>query len=89
MTNIGTRSGKEVIQLYLHKRGGTVRHRAWEMVRFEKVMLEAGDTYHYSYEVSCEELRDVMNRELPESLVIRIGDTITEIELSYKEKMRC
>lgn len=82
VTNAGARDGKEVIQLYLHKMGGSVRHRAWELVRFEKVALAAGESYTYTYEVPFEELRDVINRELPERLVVRIGNTITEVELA-------
>lgn len=72
ITNVGAHDGKEVIQLYIHKMGGTVTHRPWELFRFDKISLKVGESHKYQFVVPLEELRDVLNGELPEHLKVRV-----------------
>lgn len=74
--NTGRCKGKEVIQVYIHKMGGTVTHRCLELVRFEKKEMQPGEEYFYQFEIPFQELKDVMNGELPEGLKVKVGGEI-------------
>lgn len=82
ITNTGECDGKETVQLYVHKMGGTVTHRAWELLRFEKVSLRVGESYEYQFEIPIDELRDVINGELPEQIQLRSGDSLKQIRIA-------
>lgn len=84
VANTGKCDGKETVQLYVHKMGGTVTHRAWELMRFEKVNLKFGERYEYQFEIPTAELRDAINGELPEQLKIKVGDTVELITIKEK-----
>lgn len=81
VANTGDFDGKETIILYVHKRGGSFRHRMWEMLRFDKVELKQLENCDFGFEVELDELRDVINGELPEELLVRVGNTMQEIKL--------
>lgn len=82
--NTGPCDGKETVQLYVHKMGGTVTHRAWELLRFEKVKLKIGDSYKYQFVIPFDELQDVINGELPEQLKIKVGDCLEMITVEER-----
>lgn len=42
--NIGKRKGSQVVQLYIHEKGGVIRRPEKELYDFEKVVLEPGET---------------------------------------------
>lgn len=81
VSNTGSYDGKETIQLYVHKMGGTVKHRRWELYGFEKISLKVGQTHSYLFEISLEQLRDVMNGELPDGIKVKVGDWTQQITI--------
>lgn len=52
VTNTGTRSGSQVIQLYIHENGGLFRRPQKELRNFEKVYLQPGETKRVSFSLS-------------------------------------
>ena len=79
VTNTGARDGKETVQVYVHKKGGVVTHRAWELLRFDKVSLKALESREFSFTVPLGELQDVINGEIPEKICVRVGGLNTEV----------
>lgn len=51
VTNTGNRDGKELIQLYVAPKGGTVIRPVRELKAFEKVSLELGETATVTFEL--------------------------------------
>lgn len=82
VTNTGDFDGKETVQLYIHKMGGTVIHRAWELMDFCKRDIKRGESFYYSFEISYAQLRDVMNQELPEQLKLKVGNHVVQLKLT-------
>ena len=85
VTNVGSYDGKETIQVYVHKAGGTVTHRPWELYRFDKILLKVGDTHNYQFEIPLTELEDVINGELPEQITVRVKDFTKTICIERKQ----
>lgn len=57
LTNTGQRGGKEVVQLYFRKSSTTIVETAnKQLVRFEKVSLDAGESRNVTFKVNIEEL---------------------------------
>ena len=54
--NIGKRSGKEVVQLYSRDHFATISPPLRELVRYNKISLEPGETKTVSFTVDIEEL---------------------------------
>lgn len=81
VTNTGNYDGKETIQVYIHKMGGTVRHRAWELLRFDKISIKAGESYRYQFAILLAELEDVINGELPEQIKVRVDKFVKQIQI--------
>ncbi len=54
--NIGDRAGKEVVQLYLHKRVASITPPLKRLKRFAKVSLQPGDTRNLTFELTPEDL---------------------------------
>lgn len=81
LVNSGERAGKETVLVFIHKVGGSVRHRAWELVRFEKIALQPGEERTYHFTIPLVELQDVINGELPDGFVVRVGGQTAEITL--------
>jgi beta-glucosidase len=54
--NIGDRAGKEVVQLYLHKRVASITPPLKRLKRFAKVSLQPGDTRNLTFELMPEDL---------------------------------
>lgn len=52
VTNTGKRAGSQVIQLYIHERGGLFKRPEKELRNFEKVYLEAGESKEVTFTVS-------------------------------------
>lgn len=51
VTNTGNRAGKELVQLYVAPKGGTVIRPVRELRAFEKVSLEPGETVTVTFEL--------------------------------------
>lgn len=81
VTNTGPYAGKETVQLFIHKMGGTVRHRKWELFDFEKVSLSSGQTHHYRFEIPLAGLQDVICGEMPDGLKLLLGDQTIQIAI--------
>jgi beta-glucosidase len=56
ITNTGSRSGQEVVQLYLHKQDSSVSRPAKELKRFLKLDLMAGETATVSFTLNESDL---------------------------------
>ena len=56
VTNMGSRSGDEVVQLYLHQRHGTSARPVRELKGFERVTIEPGETRKVGFELGGDAL---------------------------------
>lgn len=56
ITNIGERSGKEVVQLYISDRNGTCERPEKELKGFAKIHLNPGETKTVSFEINARSL---------------------------------
>lgn len=54
--NTGDRAGKEVVELYLHKRVASITPPLKRLKRFAKVSLQPGDSRHLTFELTPEDL---------------------------------
>ena len=54
--NVGDRAGKEVVQLYLHKRVASITPPLKRLKRFAKVSLQPGDSRHLIFELTPEDI---------------------------------
>ena len=52
VTNTGNRKGSQVIQLYIHERGGLLKRPEKELRDFAKVVLEPGETGNVEFTLS-------------------------------------
>lgn len=52
--NVGTRQGKEVCQVYLQDEFASVEQPIRELIAFQKISLEAGETTHLSFIITPE-----------------------------------
>lgn len=61
VTNIGRRSGDEVVQLYIHDRKSSLTRPGKQLMGFERISLNPQETKTVSFTVSAKELafRDV------------------------------
>lgn len=57
LTNTGNRSGKEVIQLYIRDKVGTVTRPVKELKGFQKIELQSGETRTVTFNVTPADLR--------------------------------
>ena len=57
VTNIGTVAGKEVVQLYLRDKVGSVTRPVKELKAFRKISLSPGETKTVSFEITTEDLK--------------------------------
>lgn len=57
LKNVGSRSGDEVAQLYIHQRRGTSARPARELKGFRRITLEPGETKAVSFTLSPDDLR--------------------------------
>lgn len=57
VTNGGTRSGDEVVQLYIHQQTGTSARPVRELKGFQRLHLGAGETRHVHFTLTPAELR--------------------------------
>jgi beta-glucosidase len=69
--NSGTRDGKEVVQLYVRDKVGSVVTPIKELKRFAKVLIRAGDTRKVKFELPMKELA-LWNIDMKE--VVEPGD---------------
>jgi beta-glucosidase len=54
--NTGDRAGKEVVQLYLSEQNASIAPPLKRLKRFAKVLLQPGETRHYTFELTKEDL---------------------------------
>lgn len=54
--NIGDRAGKEVVQVYLHKRFASITPPLKRLKRFAKMSLQPGDSHRFTFELTAEDL---------------------------------
>ncbi len=56
VSNIGSRDGAEVVQLYIRDLVGSITRPVLELKGFEKIMLKAGETKEVSFKISSDNL---------------------------------
>ncbi len=56
--NVSPRAGKEVVQLYIKQRGGTITHRKKELKGFEKIELQPNEEKRVSFFLGKKELQE-------------------------------
>jgi beta-glucosidase len=57
VTNTGSRDGKEVVQLYIRDRAGSITRPVKELKGFEKVMIKAGESKEVTFTITPEQLK--------------------------------
>jgi Beta-glucosidase-related glycosidases len=57
LTNVGARAGKEVVQLYISRRGNRLETPPLELKAFDKIALEPGETRRVSLTVPAQDMR--------------------------------
>lgn len=76
-------AGKEVVQLYIKKRGGTITHRLKELKGFEKILLCGGEKKQVRFELSKEQLSEWSVNEkyelFPMQLTVMLGKSSENI----------
>ncbi|WP_090310129.1 glycoside hydrolase family 3 N-terminal domain-containing protein [Natronorubrum texcoconense] len=84
VTNTGERAGDEVVQLYTHAVNPSQARPVQELLGFERVALEAGESKRVTFEFSATQLafHDLdMNLTVEEGpYEIRVGSSATDIE---------
>ena len=83
--NIGTRSGQEVVQLYLSDRAATVSQPPLQLRAFKKVCLEAGESQRIEFTLGFDEL-SLINQEMkrvvePGEFEVLVGASSSDIRL--------
>jgi beta-glucosidase len=56
VTNTGTRTGSEVVQMYIRDRVSSATRPVKELKGFRKVFLESGETKSVAFEITSEQL---------------------------------
>jgi beta-glucosidase len=84
ITNTGSRSGEEVVQLYLRDVEGSITRPVKELKGFQKINLKAGESKTISFSISNEDLK-FYNSDLkfiaePGSFKIFIGGNSQEVK---------
>ena len=83
--NISKTKGKAVPQLYIHKRGGTVKARLKELKGFDKVELNPNESKTICFELNKKDLQEFSINKKFElysmTLNIMIGESSTDIRL--------
>ncbi len=81
--NISNRKGKEVVQFYIRRLGGTITHRKKELKGFEKIELQPNEEKRISFFLGKEELKEWSARKqyelFPMRLTVMIGKSSEEI----------
>lgn len=57
VTNFGNYDGKEVVQLYIRDRVGSITRPVRELKGFQKIMLKKGETQKITFKISVEDLK--------------------------------
>ena len=57
ITNTGTRSGKETVQLYIRDMTGSITHPVKELKDFQQITLQPGESKNVSFTISVNELK--------------------------------
>lgn len=85
VTNVGTRDGEEVVQLYIRDELASVAQPIKQLKGFQRIMLKAGDTREVSFEITPEMLK-LYNAKMewvvePGDFRIMIGASSRDIRL--------
>jgi len=62
LTNIGKRDGKEIAQLYVQDRVGSITRPVKELTRFKHVYLKSGEKKNIEFKISSEDLEFVNHK---------------------------
>jgi beta-glucosidase len=85
VTNTGTRSGAEVVQLYINDVIGSVTRPVKELKGFEKVMLNPGEKKNVTFTITSEQLSFLdqnLNRIVePGTFAVMVGSSSNDIRL--------
>jgi beta-glucosidase len=57
VTNTGTRSGKETVQMYIRDMVGSITRPLKELKGFKQITLEPGETQKVSFNISVNDLK--------------------------------
>ena len=57
VTNTGTRSGKETVQLYIRDMVGSITHPVKELKGFQQITLQPGESKSVSFDISVNDLK--------------------------------
>jgi beta-glucosidase len=57
LTNTGTRSGKETVQLYIRDLVGSITRPVKELKGFQQITLQPGETKKVSFTISVDDLK--------------------------------
>lgn len=92
LSNTGSRSGKEVIQLYVRDKVSSVVAPVRELKRFKKISFEANETKTVEFSLPIMELA-IYNRDLkkvvePGEFVIQLGTSSNDIVLKKTIEVR-
>ncbi|KAJ5356986.1 hypothetical protein N7517_011595 [Penicillium concentricum] len=63
LTNTGSVAGKQVVQVYLSKFAPLIERPLKNLVRFEKVRLEPGESRSVTFEIQTEEMGYYLNEK--------------------------
>lgn len=86
LTNTGTRSGKEVVQLYIRDMVGSITRPVKELKGFQKISLKPGESRQVSFSISVNDLK-FYNSDLkyvyePGDFKVFIGTSSDEVKES-------
>jgi beta-glucosidase len=84
VTNTGTRSGKETVQLYTRQMIGSISRPVKELKGFQQIMLEPGETRKVTFPISVDDLK-FYNSDLkyvyePGAFKVFIGTNSAEVK---------
>lgn len=86
VTNTGNRDGEEVAQLYLHDTVASVTQPLKQLKHFGKVMIKQGETHHFTFPVSEEDLsivdKDMKQVVEPGDFAVMVGSSSDNILLN-------
>ena len=91
--NMGSRSGDEVVQLYVHEEAASVKRPAKELRGFERVTLKPGETRLVTFPLPASALAfyDVTSKRFvvkPGAFDVMLGSSSEDIRLKNKLQVR-
>jgi len=84
ITNTGTRSGKETVQLYTRQMVGSIARPVKELKGFQQIILQTGETKKVSFDITGNDLKfynsDLKYTEEPGAFKVFIGTNSADVK---------